>query len=390
MTTYNFDAPVDRRATDSVKWNLFDADVLPMWVADMDFPAPEPVLRALHRRVDEGFFGYGDAGDLLRPVIVERMARLYGWQVDPAAIVYVPNLVNGLFLSSQAVGAPGDGLLMQMPVYGPFLMTAEKTDKALQGAELTAIAEGSTLRYEIDFDAYEAAITDRTSLFLMSNPHNPVGRVFTRAELERMAEICLRHNLIICSDEIHSDLLYDGRAHIPIAALSPEVATRTITLHSTSKTFNLPGLGLGYAIIEDAALRQRFKDAYSRMGIHISLLGFWATLAAYQEADDWLRALLGYLQGNRDFVVDYVAQHMPGVRVTRPEGTYLSWLDCREAGIGEKVGDFFLNEARVAVNDGAWFGKGGTGFARLNYACPRAQLETALGRMAEALSRAAR
>jgi cystathionine beta-lyase len=250
---------------------------------------------------------------------------------------------------------------------------------------LTRQADG---RYTIDFDAFERAITPRTRVFILCNPHNPVGRVYQRDELTRMADICLRHDLIICADEIHADLIFQGHRHIPIASLAPEIAERTITLMAPSKTFNLPGLKCAYAIIPNPALRQKFTDA--RLDLvpqSVNLLGYIATLAAYREGQPWLDELLRYLEANRDTVSQYVAAHLPGVTVGKPEGTYLAWLDCRQAGIPHHDPyTFFLERAKVALNDGATFGTDGQGFVRLNFGCPRATLLQALERMQKALA----
>ena len=224
---------VDRRFSDSVKWGLYDSDVLPLWVADMDFLSPEPVIRALRDRVDHGVFGYGKEPAELRPVIVERLQRLYGWQVAPEALVFVPGVVTGFNQAAHAVTSPGDGVLVQTPVYFPMLYAPGNVGCTLDEMELTRKHDGS---YEIDFDAFEAAITDRTRVFLLCSPHNPVGRVFRQDELERMAEVCLRHDVVICSDEIHCDLVFQGYAHLPIASLAPEIAERSITLIAPSKS----------------------------------------------------------------------------------------------------------------------------------------------------------
>jgi len=384
--SHNFDEIIERRGTDSIKWSQFAPDIIPMWVADMDFRSPEPVIRALHERIDHGVFGYGDAGKELKDVICERLLNRYQWKVEPEEIVFLPNLVNGLFVAGKGIGEPTDRILVQTPVYGPFLMSADQAKRPMDVAELTKVTDGRKIRYEIDFDAFEAAITPQTSLFLLCSPHNPVGRVWERWELEKMAEICLRHNIVICSDEIHSDLIYSGYKHIPTATISPEVADNTITLLAASKTFNLPGLSLGFAIVKNPELRKRVTDTYSSMGVHISSLGFVATIAAYREGQPWLDDLLKYLEGNRDYLENYVAQNFPRILTTHQEGTYLGWLDCCAADIPGLPHEFFTQEARVAVT-GGWFGQGCQGFVRMNYGCPRPVLVEALDRMHEALSR---
>lgn len=382
--TFDFDCIIDRCGTDSIKWQHYGADVLPMWVADMDFAAPEPVIAALRARVEHGVFGYEAHPAALVEAIVARLQQLYGWTVAPEAIVFLPGVVTAFNLAAQAFVDPGDGLLIQTPVYPPFLGAAGTANATTHSMELTRDAAG---RYSVDYDLFARTITDRTRMFLLCNPHNPVGRVFREDELARMAELCLRHNLLICSDEIHCDLIFSGYRHIPIAALAPEIAARTITLMAPSKTFNVAGLHCSFAVIPDAELRQRYKAARRGIVDSVNVLGFTAALAAYQEGQPWLAALLRYLEANRDFVVAFVREHLPGITVASPEGTYLAWLDCRAAGIPGNAHDFFLKEAHVAVNDGATFGPGGEGFVRLNFGCPRALLEEGLERMRVALEK---
>ncbi len=381
---YDFDRIIERRGTDSVKWHRYGDDVLPLWVADMDFTVPPPVLEALHRRVDHGIFGYGFEPPELRPLLIEHLQRRYGWTVPAEALLFLPGVVPGFNLAVQAVTAPGDGVLVTTPVYYPMLDAPGHAGCTLDGVEMTRRADG---HYEIDWDAFEAAITDRTRIFLLCNPHNPVGRVYRRDELERMAEICLRHDLIICSDEIHSDLLFPGHRHRPIAALDAEIGAQTITLMAPSKTYNIAGLHASVAIIENAELRKRFLAAWRGViSPRLDVLGYAAMLAAYRHGQPWLEAVLAYLTANCDFLADYVAAHLPGVSLAKPEGTYLAWLDCRQAGIPGNPHRFFLEKARVALNDGAVFGPGGEGFVRLNFACPRATLTQALERMRAALT----
>lgn len=387
MTTYNFDEIIERRGQGSYKWENYDPDVIPMFVADMDFRAPDAIIRALHERADHGVFGYDfRPPPALFEVLIERYARLYGWQVEPEHFIFLPNLVNGLFVTARMLSQPDERIMVNTPVYWPFLMAAQRAERPLDMVPLRSVTNGHTFHYEIDFEAFEAAITPQTRLFILCNPHNPVGRVFTRHELERLAEICLRHDIIICSDEIHCDLIYPGHQHTPMAALSPEIAAHTITLQAPSKTFNVPGLGLGFAVITDADLRARFSRVYESMGVHTNIMGLVAALAAYRDGQDWLDALLSYLQANRDLVVDYTRQNFPNTRVTVPEGTYLSWLDFRNAGLPAEPYAYFLEHARVALS-GNWEPQGFEGFVRLNYGCPRSQLEEALDRMHEAITR---
>ena len=243
MMSYNFDQVVNRRGTDSIKWSYFGADALPMWVADMDFASPQPIVDALQARVAQGVFGYGSDSDNLREILVARMDRLYRWSIQPEDIVFLPGLVTGLNVVARAIGAPGCGALVNTPVYGPFLTAPENQGHSLQVAPLTKVARGKRLHYTIDLAAFEHAVRPETKLFILCNPHNPVGRAYGEAELLAMAEFALRHHMVVCSDEIHCDLLLAGAQHIPLASLSPEIAQRTITLMAPSKTFNIPGLG---------------------------------------------------------------------------------------------------------------------------------------------------
>jgi cystathionine beta-lyase len=382
--TYDFDRHIDRRHSDSVKWRQYAEDVLPLWVADMDFVSPDPVIRALHERVSHGVFGYVTRDQPeLRQVVVERLRRFYGWRVSPEALVFLPGVVTGFNMACRAVTSPGDGVLVQTPVYPPILHAPANAGLTCDAMELTRQPDG---HYTTDFDAFEAAITDRTQIFILCNPHNPVGRVFQREELERMAEICLRHDLVICSDEIHCDILFRGSRHVPIASLDPEIAARTITLMSPSKTYNICGVNCGVAIVENAELRARFNAVREGIVPGVTVLGYTAALAAYRDGQPWLDELLAYLAANRDFLLQYVAAHLPDITMSQPEGTFLAWLDCRQAGIQGNPYEFFLHEARVALNDGTPFGKGGEGFVRLNFGCPRSVLAEALDRMKAALA----
>ena len=382
-THYDFDHAPERRGSDSVKWARYGRDVLPLWVADMDFPSPAPVVEALSRRVAHGVFGYGVEPPELREVIRERLRRLYGWQVENDAIVLLPGVVVGINLASLAVAGPGGGVLIQPPIYPPFFAIGKRTGVQVQEAPLAHTATG----YEIDFHAFERAVAPNTRMLLLCNPHNPVGRVFAEAELHGLAEHCLEHDLVICSDEIHADFVYTGHRHRPIAALVPEAADRTITLLAPSKTYNLAGFHCALAVVGNPELRARLERA--RGGLmpgRPGVLDFVAALAAYTQGDEWLRQLNVYLEGNRDYLVDYVRRRLPGVTMFKPEGTYLAWLDCREARLPCPPGEFFLREAKVALNEGADFGAEGAGFVRLNFGCPRSRLEEALERMRAALA----
>jgi len=384
---YNFDQVFDRRRTGSIKWNFYDDDVLPMWVADMDFPPPPPILAALHARVEIGDFGYELPSPALGERICERLHRRYNWNVTPDQIVYIPSLVTGLNAVCRAIGEPGDGVLVQTPVYPPFLTAPVNQGRVVQMAELEAVPNGRTFGYRVDYDRMNAAVTDRTRLFILCNPHNPTGEAYSREELMRMAEFCERHDLIICSDEIHCDLLLGDTRHISIATLAPEIAERTITLMAPSKTFNIPGLKASFAIVTNPVLRKRLMTAMEGIVPWLNSFALAAMDVAYRECDDWLNELLAYLTANRTVLIEFVTKHMPWIRTTVPQATYLAWFDCRDAGIEGNPYEFFRREAKVALNDGIPFGAGGEGFVRLNFGCPRSLLLEGLERMKAALER---
>jgi cystathionine beta-lyase len=380
--TYDFDQLIDRRRSESVKWHRYDEDVLPMWVADMDFKSPQPVIDALRERVEHGVFGYGMAPPQLREVVVDSLQRLYSWEVSPEDLIFLPGVVTGFNLVCQAVGSPGEGVLIQTPIYYPILDAPAHAGLTNDEMQLTRRSDG---RYEIDFDLFQETITDRTRVFILCNPHNPVGRVFRREELERMAELCLRHDILICSDEIHGDLVFDDNHHLPIASLAPEIADKSVTLMAPSKTYNIAGLHCSVAIVRNRALRDKLEIAHKGLVSGVNILGYAAALAAYRDGQPWLDKVLRYLQANRDFLLQCVTTELPGITMSAPEGTYLAWLGCHDAGIPGNPHQFFLDQARVALNDGAVFGQGGEGFVRLNFGCPRSLLVEGLKRMRAAL-----
>src|SRR5262245_37262668 len=383
--TYDFDRVIDRRRTNSNKWRKYPADVLPLWVADMDFPSPEPVVRAMRERVEHGVYGYGVEAPEVAAVFADRAQKRYGWKISPEAVVLVPGVIPGFNVACRALTSPGDGLLMQVPVYPPILRSPGNHELTRDEAALGRQRDG---RYATDLDAFRAAIHGRTRAFLLCNPHNPVGRVFTKQELAGMAAICLERGLPIIADEIHCDLLYAGQQHVPMASLGPEVEARTITLMAPSKTFNLAGLKISVAVIPNASLRDRFLAARGDfVQAQVNIMGYAAALAAYRDGQEWLQQLIRYLEANRDYLVEYVRKHLPGVTMVAPEGTYLAWLDCRNAGAAAADPfTFFLERAKVAFNDGALFGPGGQGFVRLNFGTPRSLLTEGLERMRRALA----
>ena len=376
--TEGFDRVIDRRRSDSLKWHAFDEDVLPMWVADMDFASPPAVIDALESRVRQGVFGYARECQELRETIVERMWEMHRWRISEASIVFLPNVVSGFNLAAQALCRPGDGVIYQPPVYFPILRLPENVQAVAQPSPLVRSRSG---RYELDVEGFRRSIDTRTRMFLLCNPHNPVGRVFTHEELAALAERCLENGVCICSDEIHGDLVYEGHRHLPIASLSREIEASSITLIAPSKTFNVAGMGFAMAIVPDRRLRERFAEARKDLVPSPPALGYTAALAAYTHGEAWRQELLAYLEGNRDFLTEYVEARLPGVDIYPAEATYLAWLDCRSLHLDGSAHAFFLDHARVALNDGASFGPGGEGFVRMNFGCPRAQLVEALDRM---------
>ena len=377
-SSFNFDEIIDRRPTSSFKWDKYAGkDILPLWVADMDFRSPPEVIDALKQRAAHGIFGYTHPPPALNRAVVQMLADRYSWVVDQRWIVWLPGLVTGLNVTCRALGESGDEVITATPVYPPFLTAPGFSDRQLVTVPLTQ--NGG--RWEFDFDRLEDAFTDRTCLLILCNPHNPVGRIYTRRELEQLAAMCLRHNVILCSDEIHCDLILDKeKPHIPAATLAYEIADRTITLMAPSKTYNLPGLGCSYAIIPDRQIRQRFIRAMSGIVPHVNAMGYVGALAAYEKGQQWLDALLDYLRANRDQVLEEVNQ-MPHVSVSPVEATYLAWIDCRRIDTDNPTR--FFEQAGVGFSDGEEFG--GAGYVRLNFGCPRATLEEALARMNAAL-----
>lgn len=380
---FDFDAVVDRGGTASHKWAKYQGrDVIPLWVADMDFHSPPEVVAALHERAAHGIFGYTHAPIELEPAVRASLLAEYAWDVDAEWIVWLPGLVSGLNVLCRAVGAPGDQVATFTPIYPPFLSAPGSMERTLLKVPL--VCRGG--RWEMDLDALERSLTLRTRLLLLCSPHNPVGRVWSASELIALAKVGYRHDLVIGSDEIHSGLVLDeNKRHLPMATLSPDIAGRTITLMAPSKTFNIPGLGCSFAVISDPALRRAFCRAMDGIVPHVNLFGYVAAQAAYENGAAWHRALLAYLRDNRDLVEREVGA-MPGLAVAHVEATYLAWIDARQTGLADPTG--FFEEAGVGLSDGAEFD--GPGFVRLNFGCSRSLLAEALARMRAALSSAPR
>ena len=379
---FDFDRPIDRAGGgfhDSIKWNRYAGrDVIPLWVADMDFAAPPAVIAALHRRVDHGVFGYGQPWPSLVAAVVEHLEREYLWQIEPEWIVWLPGLVTGLNVACRAVGGDGDAVFTATPIYPPFLAAPAASGRKTVSAPLACDDQGWTWDWAASDGVLRAA---RARLLLLCHPHNPVGRAWREDELWQVLALAEKHGLVVCSDEIHCDLiLAPGRRHQPFATLAPAAAQRSITLMAPSKTFNVPGLGCAFAVIPHAGLRRDFGAAMHGIVPHVNTLGLVACEAALREGAAWRAALLAYLRGNARSVEKFVARQ-PALAMAPVEATYLAWIDAR--GMGSANPQRHFEAAGVGLSDGADFGA--PGFVRLNFGCRRALLDAALARMETAL-----
>jgi cystathionine beta-lyase len=370
----------DRRFTDSLKWSGYSkSHVLPLWVADMDFRSAEPVIEALQKRVNEGVFGYAAESDEAAAALIDWMRVRHNLHIDPEWLVWMPGVVPAIHVTCRAYAAPGEGVFTFTPIYPPFLWSPEASERRTVTCPLKHVDR----TYEIDFDAFRASLTNDTRVLLLCSPHNPVGRTWSRQELTQLAEICLERNILLCSDEIHCDLLLDKSVrHIPTLSLSDKIAQNTVTLMSAAKTFNLPGLNCGFAVIPNPDLRKRFKETAKGIVPHVNVFGYTSTRAAYSQGAGWLEEILDYLRQNRDLLYNAVNNDMQPLTMCQVEATYLAWIDCRKLNIRNPRA--FFEKAKVGLMDGAAFGE--PGFVRLNFACSREHLELAIARMKTALN----
>ncbi|MDM9646499.1 MalY/PatB family protein [Rhizobium sp. S163] len=378
----DFDAVYERRGTGSSKWSKYPTDILPMWVADMDFPAAPEILEAIRNRLEHPMLGYGVARDELRARIVEDMQSKYHWSITPEDIVFLPGVEPGFNMGLKAMLEPGDGLVVQTPVYRPILNAPSHWGLVRNDVPLRQTEHG----YVMDVDPLAAALSQSRAL-LLCNPQNPTGKVFTKDELTEIATLCRDNDALIISDEIHCDLLFDGRHHIPIATLSEETANRTITLMAASKTFNIAGLKTAFAIIQNKSIRERFVLSKLGMVDSVNVLGLEATLAAYTHASGWKARMLSYIQANRDYLSQQVALRFPAIRLIKAEATFLAWLDCSELGLAGDPQAFFLEHGKVGFSAGSEFGAAYGDYVRVNFGCPRALLSEGLDRMERALGK---
>lgn len=375
-----FDVQVDRRPTSATKWERYAGrDVLPFWVADMEFPSPPAVIEALHARIDHGIFGYTNVSDSLRQSVIDHLARDYGWQVAADWLLWLPGVVPGLNVACRSIGEPGDGIVTAVPIYHPFLEAPANAGRRRVDAPLALQGQ----RWEMDLDRLGANLDPDTRGFLLCNPQNPTGRVYTAAELQALGAFAERHDLILVSDEIHAGLVIEPRCrHLPIASIAAEIARRSITLMAPTKTYNMPGLGCAFAIIPDPDLRLRFKAAGAGFLAHVGPLAMTAAEAAYRDGGPWLEALRHRLHTNRDRLQAAV-DAMPGLTMTPVEATCLAWIDA--SGLGVEDPHRFFEDAGVGLSPGAQFGS--PGFVRFNFGCGPAMLEEGIRRMQGAIER---
>lgn len=386
---YNFDQELNRYHTDSLKWDkterLFgDKDVLPMWVADMDFMCPEPVVDVLKKRTAHGAFGYSVRSNTYFDVFASWLERRHQWTINKKWIRSTPGIMPAISIAIQTFTKPGDKIMIQTPVYHPFTHVVKNNQRELVTNQLIFENE----KYEMDYDDLERQLADGVKMLILCNPHNPVGRVWTKEELKRIGDLCLKYRVLVISDEAHGDLVYKENKHIPFASVSEDFLRNSITCTAPSKPFNIAGLQMANIIIPNDSLRKKFTEAMDTLYIGSSnTFGLVAAEAAYQYGEEWLDELIDYIHGNLEYLTDFIESKMSLIRVIQSEGTYLAWLDCRGLGMDtESLEKFFLKEAKVAFDQGYKFGPGGEGFVRVNMACPRSLLKEGLNRIEKALN----
>jgi len=388
---YNFDEVIDRTNYHSVKWDELKTkfgdipkDVLPMWIADMEFRSPQPVIEAIKKANEHGIYGYTSRPDSYYQAIIDWMERRHNWKVKKDWLAFSPGVVPALSFIIRAFCQPGDKVVVQPQVYYPFFRVIENNGCHVVNNPLKL----SNKKYFIDWEDLERKVDDpRAKLLILCSPHNPVGRVWQKEELIILGEICLKHHIIVVSDEIHADILFKGYRHIPFASISPAFAHNSITCTAPSKTFNLAGLQTSTIIIPNKKYYKIYNNILDSLALdENNVFGLVALEAAYRDGEEWLEQLLSYLNENLEFLMKYFKERIPKIKVIKPEGTYLVWLDCRQLGLSDKdLNNFMIKKARVALDDGYWFGAEGKGFMRINIACPRSFLEEGLKRIERAV-----
>ena len=393
---YNFDEVIERRGSSCLKYDALEerygrADLIPLWVADMDFKTPDFIVEALRRRLDHPIFGYTMKGDYFS-VLASWVEKLHGWSVKPEEMCYIPGIVKGIGLAQRCFLSPGDQVIIQPPVYHPFRLVPQACGFEVVNNPLIPVydSEGFLQSYEMDFEGLERLIGPRTKMLVLSNPHNPCGICFPKETLAQLAEICCRRGVIVVSDEIHAEMVLGGKRHIPFASVSEDAALCSISFMAPSKTFNIAGIVSSYCIIKNAELREKFFNYLGACELEDpTIFALEATRAAYSEQGlAWRNEMLAYVEGNMDFVCEWFAGNLPEIHPVRPQASFLVWLDCRKLALEQKdLVDLFVNKAGLALNDGAMFGPGGEGYMRLNIACPRSLLATALSQLKSAMGK---
>ena len=390
MGKYNFDKVIDRRGTGAIKLEALetmfgDSDLLPLWVADMDFETPEFITEALRRRLDHSLFGYTVEPADYRPTIVKWIADHHGWNIRSEWMAYIPGIVKGIGMAINVFVGEDEKVIIQPPVYHPFRLTPEGNKRKVVFNPLIENTDGT---YSMDFDNLAKVADEKCRLLILSNPHNPGGIVWDRETLQRLAKFCYERGIIVISDEIHCDMALYGHKHIPFASVSDEAAACSITFGAPSKTFNIAGIVSSYAIVPDKKLRDRFFSWLTANEFDApTMFATIATTAAFKEGEEWRREMLEYVQGNIDYVIEYCAEHIPQIKPRRPQASFLIWLDCRGLGLShDALIELFVKKARLALNDGEMFGPGGEGFMRLNIASPRSIIHQALEQLKEAIN----
>lgn len=385
---YNFDEAPCRENTNCLKWDKREevfgkTDVIPMWIADMDFTTPPFIIKALRERLDHEILGYSYRPDSYFEAFINWVSELHGWEISREWIEFSPGVVPALNLCTHAYTSPGDEIIIQPPVYPPFFGAVNDHGRKLVFNPLVDTEQG----FRIDFEGLRKVITPKTRMLILSNPHNPVGRVWTLEELTELAEICHDRRIVILSDEIHSDLVLPGARHIPLASVSEKAASVTVTCMAPSKTFNLAGLSTSSMIIPDPGLMEKFRKTLVGLHLHLgNIFGNVASEAAYTHGREWLEQLMNYIEGNVDLVINFCRERLPVIRPVRPEATYMIWLDCRAMERNsQELNRFFVEEAGVGMNEGSRFGPGGEGFMRMNLACPKATVVSALEQIENAI-----
>lgn len=386
MRVHNFDELIDRRGTECKKWDTYPSDVLPMWIADTDFKCPQPVIDALVKRAEQGIYGYPQNLRKFEDSIAHWQKSRFGWDVDPDWVEYTPAVIPAIVYAMTAFTRPGDNIVIQMPAYHPFRDIIPNNGRHILGNSLILQEDGS---YEIDFEDLERLFSlKRTTMFLLCSPHNPTGKSFTREELIKISDLCLKHHVFVVSDEIHSDIIYGGKTHIPFGSLSQEAADNCVVCINPSKTFNIAGVRTGAAIIPNRKNHDRFYSPLENLKAYgRTVFGTLPIETCYNECAYYADQMLEYLEENLEYLKKFLATRIPEISVGPIQATYLIWLNCKEMGLApEDLADFFLTEAKVAMNEGSTFGPGGEGFMRMNIACPRSRLVEALVRIEKAVA----